>query len=242
MQIELSLPSMGIGAAIAAAVILAPFSILYFVESPSQQQPGPQGIPTVGALDPPPPLPTRELLLENASPPLGDPEAPVTLVEFGDYQCGFCHRHFEQTEPAIVSEYVETGLVKMYFKDFIVIGPDSVTAALAAQCARDQDLYWEFHDAIYENYQGEQSGWASDSELVRIASTVEGLDDDQWLGCMQDGKYVEAVNASSQDARDLGLSGTPAFFVIGGDGEITVMRGAQPLAEFRAVLDAEIAG
>lgn len=233
---------MGIGAAIAAAVILAPFFILYVSETPQVPQLGLAGIPSNNALAPPLPKPSSELLLDNASPPLGDPNAPVKLVEFGDYQCAFCHKFFTQTEPAIISEYVNTGLVQIYFKDFIVIGPDSVTAALAAQCAKDQNLYWEFHDAIYSNYQGERSGWASASGMQQIAKTINGLDEQEWVGCMQDAKYIDAIEASSQDARMLGLSGTPAFYVIGSDGEITLLRGAKPLSEFKAALDAGIAG
>lgn len=233
---------MGIGAAIAAAVILAPFFVLYLEEPQVMMQPQPQGVPAGGALDPPLLRPTIERLLENASPPLGEPDAPVTLVEFGDYQCTFCHRFFVQTEPTIVSEYVNAGLVKIYFRDYIVIGPDSVTAALAAKCAGDQGLYWEFHDAIYGNYQGEQSGWASEAGIARIATSVDGLESEEWVECMQSTKHLEVIDASSQDARALGLTGTPAFYVIGSDGEITLLRGAKPLTEFRAAIDAGLAG
>lgn len=228
---------MGIGASIAAAVILAPFFILYVSDPVAVMPEPPQGISSSAALDPPLPRPSIELLLENASPVLGSPDAPITLVEFGDYQCGFCHRHFVQTEPAIISEYVNTGLVKMVFKDLIVIGPDSITAAHAAQCANEQDLYWEFHDAIYDNYQGERTGWASIAGMTQIASNMAALDEDQWATCMQDMRYIDAIDASSQDARALGLGGTPAFYVIGDDDKITLMRGAKPLAEFRLVFD-----
>lgn len=241
MKIEISLPSMGIGAVIAAAVILTPFFILELTEPEYVPSPQPiRGIPSEAALEPPPPKPTAALLLENASPPLGDPNAPVTLVEFGDYQCGFCHRYYAQTEPSIVSEYVDKGLVKMYFKDYIVIGPDSVTAAQGAHCANDQGMYWQFHDAIYDNYGGERSGWASSSGIAQIATTVDGLDEDQWTGCMERSDHVNTVNASSQDARDLGLTGTPAFFVIGQDGEVVLLRGAKQFAEFMTVIDSVI--
>ena len=241
MRVELSLPSMGIGAAIAAAVILAPFFILHVTDEPPAQPRIESGIPSVGALDPPPAAPTLPLILENASPALGRSDAPVTLIEFGDYQCGFCHRHFVLTEPAIISEYVDTGTVKMIFKDFVIIGPDSVTAAHASHCARDQGLFWEFHNAIYGSYDGERTGWASLDGMRRIASSVSGLDESVWAACMESMIHVEEINASTQDARSLGLVGTPAFYVVDADGKITHIRGAKPISEFRVILDQAIA-
>ena len=234
---------MGIGAAIAVAAILAPlYALEVTTPEPAAAPRIPAGIPTAGALDPPPAEPTPELLLGNASPFLGNSSAPVTLVEFGDYQCAFCHRHFERTEPAIVSKYVETGKVRMAFKDFVVIGPDSVTAARAAHCASDQGLFWEFHDAIYEAYSGERTGWASLEGMGRIAEGVAGLDVAAWAECMASGRHTDTVNASRADAQALGLNGTPAFYVIGADGDVYLMRGAKPLAEFESVLDRAIAG
>lgn len=230
---------MGIGAAIAAAAILAP---LYALELATPDAPAQLGVPTTRALEPPPAEPTPELLLSNASPFLGNPAAPVTLIEFGDYQCAFCHRHFERTEPEIVSRYVETGKVRMLFKDFVVIGPDSVTAARAAHCAGDQGLFWEFHDAIYEAYGGERTGWASAAGMRAIAGGVAGLDERAWGTCMESGLHDGKISASSAAARALGLSGTPAFYVIGAGGDVFLMRGAQPLAEFERVLERAIAG
>ncbi|MDD9812872.1 MAG: thioredoxin domain-containing protein [Thaumarchaeota archaeon] len=241
-SIEVSLPSMGIGAAIAAAAILAPLYALELASPDAPAMPAQLGVPSTGALEPPPAEPTPELLLSNASPFLGNPAAPVTLIEFGDYQCAFCHRHFERTEPTIVSEYVETGKVRMLFKDFVVIGPDSVTAARAAHCAGDQGLFWEFHDAIYEAYGGERTGWASLAGMRQIAGGVGGLDAGAWGSCMDAGTHEARIGASSADARALGLSGTPAFYVIGSDGDVYLMRGARPLAEFVDVLDRAIAG
>ena len=242
MQIELSVPSMGIGAAIAAAIILVPFFIIYLQTDSPASDTSITGIPTNAALDPPPPKPSIELLISNASSPLGNIDAPITLVEFGDYQCGFCHRYFVQTEPAIISQYVDTGLVKILFKDFIIIGPDSITAAHAAQCGGEQDLFWEFHDAIYQSFKGERTGWASNQAMSQIASMINGLDEQQWIECMNEQKYINTINASSSDARTLGLDGTPAFYLISQDGQIELLRGAKPLAEFQATINSMIAG
>ncbi len=241
MKVEISLPSMGIGAAIAIAAVLAPLYALE-VMTPEPAVQAPLGIPTTNVLEPPPAEPTPELLLANASPFLGDEGAPVTLIEFGDYQCAFCHRHFERTEPTIVSKYVETGKVRMLFKDFVVIGPDSVTAARAAHCGGDQGLFWEFHDAIYHAYSGERTGWASLEGMRTIAAGVDGLDESAWGACMAAGTHTDVINASRADAQALGLNGTPAFYVIGADGDVYLMRGAKALSEFEGVLDRAIAG
>lgn len=81
---------------------------------------------------------------------LGDPNAPVTVIEYGDYQCPFCARFFTDVEPFIRDEYIKTGKVKMVFRNYAFLGPESVDAAEAAECAKDQGKFWEFHDALYE--------------------------------------------------------------------------------------------
>ncbi len=80
---------------------------------------------------------------------LGDASAPVTIVEYGDYQCPFCTRYFTQIQPVIKSEYLDTGKAKMVFRDFPFLGPESLAAANAAQCAEDQGKLWNYHDALY---------------------------------------------------------------------------------------------
>ena len=175
----------------------------------------------------------------NASPILGDENAPITLIEFGDYQCHFCHKFFEETEGNIVKNYVETGMVKIIFKDFTIIGPDSIGAANAAHCAGDQGKFWEYHDEIYHNYDGENSGWAASEHLVRFAQNI-GLDQEQFVQCMSTGKYLQLVETSSTDARNLGITGTPAFFVVGPDNQITRISGAQPYEVFNNLFQAEL--
>jgi protein-disulfide isomerase len=175
----------------------------------------------------------------NGSPILGDPDAPITLIEFGDYQCHFCNVHFHNTEHNLLENYIETGKVKMIFKDFTIIGPDSKNAAHGAHCADDQGKFWQYHDILYNNWTGENNGWASSDNLLRFAQEIE-LDVDQWSDCMIDEKHSKTIVDSNKDARDLGITGTPAFFVIGPDNKITKISGAQPYENFENIFNLEL--
>jgi len=177
--------------------------------------------------------------LENGSPILGDPNAPVTLIEFGDYQCHFCNVHFHNTEHRLLENFIKTGKVKMIFKDFTIIGPDSVDAAHGTHCANDQGKFWKYHDILYNNWTGENNGWASSDNLLRFAQEIE-LDIDQWSDCMIDEKYSQIISNSNKDARELGITGTPAFFVIGPDNNITRISGAQPYESFEKIFNSEL--
>lgn len=96
-------------------------------------------------------------LIQSGAPLLGKPSAPVTIVEFGDFQCEFCDRFAKQTEPKINSTYIQTAKVNMIFKNFVTHGPDSLTAAIGAQCAKDQGKFWSFYDILYKNQGPENS-------------------------------------------------------------------------------------
>lgn len=225
-------PSLGIGAGITAAVIVAAFLVLdNFSE---QKELVMEQTPTVDEVGPP--KITMSTFLENTSPVLGNPNAPITLVEFGDYQCHFCNVFFHNTEDSILKNFIETGKVKMFFKDFTIIGSDSVTAAHGAHCADDQGKFWEYHDILYNNWEGENNGWASSDNLLRFAQDV-GLDVDIWSECMINSEHSQIILASNNDAKALGLTGTPSFFVIGQDNKVTKLFGAQPYSQFERIFN-----
>lgn len=177
------------------------------------------------------------VLLDNAHTPLGSEDAPITLVEFGDYQCHFCNVFFHNTEETLIKEYVDTGIVRMIFKDRTIIGPDSITAAHGSWCAEEQNLFWEYHDTVYSNWAGENNGWASLSNLEVYAQEA-GVDLDQWSMCMASSSYSDDIAASNDDARALGVDGTPAFFVIApNEDNIVNIPGAQPYEQFVRVFE-----
>jgi protein-disulfide isomerase len=179
------------------------------------------------------------ILEEEKTPILGDPKAPITLIEFGDYQCHFCNVHFHNTEHSLLENYISTGKVKMIFKDFTIIGPDSVNAAHGTHCANDQGKFWEYHDILYSNWTGENNGWASSENLLKFANEID-LELDEWSKCMINATHSQIITNSSKKARDLGLTGTPAFFVIGLDNNITKIFGAQPYENFERVFNMEL--
>ena len=178
---------------------------------------------------------TAKTFLENVSPILGNPNAPITLVEFGDYQCHFCNVYFENTEHEIIENFVDTGKVRILFKDFTIIGADSVSAAHTAHCAGEQEKFWEYHDVLYNNWNGENNGWASNDNLLIFANEI-GLDINKLKECNADGRYKSVIEASNDDARLLGLTGTPAFFIISNN-DVQKIIGAQPYEVFENIFE-----
>ena len=227
-------PSLGIGAGIAIVSIISVFVAMNIIDNNPELQ----------FEEKTPNQENQEIALsvftDNGSPYLGDENAPITLVEFGDYQCLFCNKFFHETEPAILKNYVETGKVKIIFKDFTIIGPDSIAAANAAHCANDQGKFWEYHDTLYNNWGGENNDWASSENLLKFAQSIE-LNEESFVKCMVEKKYDQVVTSSNNDARTLGLTGTPGFFIIGPDNQITKIPGAQPYESFQRIFDYELA-
>ena len=229
------IPSLAIGAGIASVAIIVTFLAFdtFNAESELTMEPAPviqESEPTKI---------TMTTFMENGSPILGDLNAPITLVEFGDYQCYFCNQFFHTTEDKLFKNYVDTGKVKVIFKDYTIIGPDSIAAAHAAHCADDQGKFWEYHDTLYDHWTGENNGWASSENLLQFAGDV-GLDIDEFSNCMLNSKYTSIIVNSNQDAKDLGLTGTPAFFIIGPDNKITKIGGAQPYDVFERIFNSEL--
>jgi protein-disulfide isomerase len=174
--------------------------------------------------------------LSMASPVLGSSTAPVTIVEFGDYQCPKCDAWFKNEEPTIKANYIDTNKAKLYFVDFTFIGPDSPVAAQAAYCAGDQGKYWQYHDYLYTNQGAIQNGWASSSNLKSYAVTL-GLDANQFNSCLDSGKYAGAVSHNKDVGSSKGVQGTPAFFILGSTGTMTEILGPQPASAFATAID-----
>ena len=225
-------PSLGIGAVIAIACIFFGVMMTNMVDTESTQILDEITINDISSIK----KPTFSSFTDNASPILGDGNAPLTLIEFGDYQCTYCKKFFHETEESIVMNYVETGKVKILFKDFIVVNEDSVNAASAAHCANDQQMFWQYHSTLYNNWDGEGTGWASSEQLHQFASTL-GLDMNKFSECMSQSKWKEFVHASHADGRTLGVDATPTFFIIDQNNEALKIVGAQEYDVFQDVFD-----
>lgn len=178
---------------------------------------------------------TIQQLVENGSPYEGNPSAQITIVEWGDYQCTFCHLFHDSSMGIIKDEYVKSGKVNFVFRDFPLNGPASVLAAEASHCAKDQGKFWEYHDEVYNNWDGENTGWVNKDSLNKFAKTV-GLDVDQFKSCLDSAKYEQDVIDTYAFGQKVGIDATPSFLIIK-DGKIVKITGNQPIDVFRKTLD-----
>jgi protein-disulfide isomerase len=172
------------------------------------------------------------------SPILGDPSAPITIVEFGDYQCEQCYAWFHETKPAIVQDYIDTGKANLVFVDLAFLGKDSIPASMATYCAEDQGMYWEYHDLLYNSQESVDGGWANSERLKAFAFSLD-LDMELFESCLDSGKYSKRVQYNIQQAKENGVRGTPGFFIVGPDGQQKI-GGAQPFSVFKNILDSMI--
>ncbi|MFQ5620410.1 MAG: DsbA family protein [Candidatus Nanoarchaeia archaeon] len=160
----------------------------------------------------------------------GDKDAPVEIFEFSDFQCPFCQRFYKDTLPQLQKNYIDTGKVKLIYRDFpLSIHPLSHKAAEAAECAGEQGKYWDYHNELFDNQQRLSSDiWGT------LASNID-LDMTKFNTCLSTDAQADEVDKDFADGRAAGVTGTPAFFI---NGKLLV--GAQPYAAFQQVIDAEL--
>ncbi len=180
-------------------------------------------------------------LIQSGSSLQGNPAAPITIVEFGDFQCKFCDRFGKETEPKINATYIQTGKANMIFKNFVTHGPDSITAAMAAQCANDQGKFWNFYQILYKNQGEENSGWANANNMKKFASQIPGLNIQKFNSCLDSSKYKSFVDKDTSLAISSGFQGTPSFVIEKKDGSSReTLLGAYPFPSFQAVIDKKL--
>jgi protein-disulfide isomerase len=162
---------------------------------------------------------------------MGDPEAPVVLVMWEDFQCPFCAKFAQETEPVLVDRFVENGTLRLEWRDFPYFGEQSVLAARAARAAGEQGAFWEYHDAVYALGFPPNSGQLTDDVLIGLARDLD-LDVERFSATMQSQPVLDAVTADFQEGQQLGISGTPAFLLNG-----RPIMGAQPTDTFVAAIE-----
>lgn len=179
-------------------------------------------------------------------PILGDPNAPVTIVEFSDFQCPFCRSFWSETLPRIKSEYIDQGLVRLVYRDLPLtsIGHEMAQPyAEAAHCAGDQGKFWEMHDKIFAEQEKQGTGTISGITIADVKSWAReiGLDGGSFDSCLDGGQYADEVAADVVDAQNYGANGTPSFYVgltdPSGSFVGTYINGAQPFESFQQVID-----
>jgi len=179
---------------------------------------------------------------------MGDPNAPIQMEEFGDFQCPFCQRFHEQTEPSLIEQYVNAGKVYFTYRsagNWVSqnIGggkTESQDAAASAYCAGDQGKFWEMHNILFANILGEDAGSFTDKRLASLAETI-GLEMTAFNDCYSSGKYKGKVQQDYTDAIASSVQGTPSFLVtytVNGEAKTKLIEGAQPFNIFKQELDA----
>lgn len=173
----------------------------------------------------------------------GSSDAPITIIEFSDFQCPFCARFHVQTLPLLLENYIDVGKVKLVYRDFPIqsIHPNAIAAAVAAECADDQGKYWQYHDKLFEN----QSQWnkLETSEVIdRFGQYAESLELDTELfnSCLMSGKHIEEIKNDLDDGRKYGVTGTPGFFIGNDELGFVEVKGAQPFENFQKIIDLQL--
>jgi len=167
----------------------------------------------------------------------GSENAEINLVEFGDYQCPFCKKFFDQTEPQMIQEYVNSGNTRFYFLDVSLLGSDSLILGQGSWCADEQGKYWEYHDYMYTNQGEENSGWGTPEKVKLLAGNISGLDVDEFSQCLDSKKYESRSQDLTEFAQQIGLTGTPTMFVGNSESGYTKIAGAQPYPVFQQVIE-----
>ena len=175
----------------------------------------------------------ERLVRREADDPMaiGDVDAPVVMLAYSEFQCPFCGKFARDTEPELIEQYVESGVLRIEWRDFPYLGPESGTAAEGGRAAAEQGKFWEFHDAMYANQLPPNSGNLDEEYLVGVAESI-GLDADQFRSDLSSQATKDAVARDFQEGQAIGVTGTPAFVING----VPVI-GAQPTEVFKTTIE-----
>ncbi len=193
------------------------------------------GAPSVAADEP---VPAGDPADADDDAVLGDDSATVTVIEFTDYQCPFCARHFTDTFGKIKSNYVDTGKVKYVVRDYpLSFHPNAHIGAEAAECAGEQDKYFDMHEKLFSN-QDTWSGMADAVPTLKQYAKDLGLNTSKFNSCLDNHDMAKEVDADLAAGSAAGISGTPGFWIVSDDGQSKSISGAYPYETFQAAIDA----
>jgi len=180
---------------------------------------------------------TIKFQIPPLAPSRGADSAQINIVEFGDFQCPFCEKFFQETEPQLMKDYINTGKVKFYFEGIEFVGPDSLTLGQGSWCANEQGKYYEYHDQIYSNQGRENSGWGTPDKVKVLASGISGLDTKKFNSCLDSKKYESQVQELTLFAQKAGVTGTPTNFIGNYQKGYIPVVGAQPYDVYKQIID-----
>jgi len=171
----------------------------------------------------------KESLL-SGSTILGNSDAEITVVEFGDYQCTFCYKFHNDVMKKINEKYIKSGDVNFVYKDFPLNGKPSILASEASYCAQQQGQFWTYHNMLYDNWGGENTGWITQNVLTNFAKESE-LNLEQFNSCMENSEFRQKVLNNEQFAKEININATPSFLIFDNN-EVYRIIGAQPFEQF----------
>ncbi len=199
-----------------------------------------QVIPQPAAQPTQPTAPQTIQVSIDDDPIKGNPDAPVTVIEFSDFQCPFCSRFYEQTLPLIQQNYIDTGKIKFVYRDMPLDGlhPNARTAHIASECADEQGKFWDYHDILFERQgQWQSLGPAALEEQLKEYATELGAQESDFESCLSSPSMADEVAKDLADSFQYGASGTPTFFIGNEENGYVKLVGAQPFASFKASID-----
>jgi protein-disulfide isomerase len=193
-------------------------------------------------------LPTKQPSLSTKissdnDPIIGNLDAPITIIEFSDFQCPFCAKFHMETFPTIMEEYINKGTVKLVFRDFPIqnIHPNAVPASVAAECANEQGKFKQMYHMLFEK-QREWNNLETNYAITtfnQYASEIQ-LEEEKFDSCLRDAKYIEEIQKDLNDGRTYGITGTPGFFIGNDQIGFIELKGAQPFENFKKVIDSQL--
>ncbi|MDR4495088.1 MAG: DsbA family protein [Nitrospirales bacterium] len=177
-----------------------------------------------------------EFLIQEDDIVRGDPKAPITILEYSDFTCGYCEKFFHETFPQLLTEYIETGKVRFVYRDFPrAPGGPALHSSQAARCAGQQDAYWPMHDRLFNS-----GGQLSMDQLKGYAKEL-GLKADQFAQCLDTNEFVTDIFKDRMEGGTLGIRGTPAFVLfptnVTDDTHLILIPGAFPFETFKEQID-----
>lgn len=216
-----------------AAIIVAGALIAWAIVYTRAPRPAPSASSGTAAVSGEAQTPVQNLADDD--PTLGNPQAPVLIVEFGDFQCPFCGKFFQESEPRIIAEYVKTGKARLVYRDFAFLGDESRWAAIAAECADDQNKFWAYHDFLYRNQHGENQGAFTKENLKRFAVEL-GLNRAEFDSCLDTERHRAEIQKDRSDATRIGVRYTPTVFI-----NQQKIEGALEYSVFKDIIEEELA-
>lgn len=226
-SIALPIAILGAGFLISASVLMANFLVIAKLDSIQSKLNSSSGGGAAGGAED-----VVQISLEGNPPFLGKADAPVTIIEFADFQCPFCKRFHDNTFDRLKTKFIDTGIVKFVFQDYPFLGDESFLAAEAGRCAQDQGKFWEYFDAIYAAQKGENQGDFTEESLTALAKNLQ-LNDGDFKTCLSTHKHRGEIDSAVRFGADYGVDSTPTFFINGHR-----YSGALPLYKLEGIINA----